>query len=171
VKGVFSVNNNQLEVLFIKYHRELYIYALSLCRNHHKAEDLVSDTFFKALLSLNDNTPYIKYWLFKVCKNLFLDKVRKDKNYTAVDNLEDILVTEKTPVDSIVDNENKKIVYQQVMKLNPSYREVIILYYYCDFTLKEIAKTTGLTEGAVKVMLYRARRKLKKLLEVNKGEL
>ncbi|NLX62457.1 MAG: sigma-70 family RNA polymerase sigma factor [Tissierellia bacterium] len=165
------MNNKQLEKLFIKYHRELYIYALSLCRDHHKAQDLVSDTFFKALLSLDKNTPYIKYWLFKVCKNLFLDRVRKDKNYTAVDNLENILVTEKTPVDSIVDNENKKIIYQQIMKLNHSYREVIVLYYYCDFTLKEIAKASGLTEGAAKVMLYRARKNLKKLLEVNKGEL
>lgn len=100
----FSVKSDKLEELYLKYHRELYIYALSLCRDHYKAQDLVSDTFFKALLSLDDNTPYIKYWLFKVCKNLFLDNVKRHKNYTDVDNLENILFTERTPVDNMVDN-------------------------------------------------------------------
>ncbi|WP_313340456.1 hypothetical protein [Sedimentibacter sp.] len=37
------------------------------------AQDLTSETFFKAMLSLDDNVLYIKYWLFRVCKNLFID--------------------------------------------------------------------------------------------------
>lgn len=164
------MNNDQLEKLYLKYHKELYIYALSLCKNHHEAQDLVSDTFFNALLSLDKDTPYIKYWLFRVCKNLFVDKVRKAKKYGNVDNLENLSVTDKTPVDNIVDNEERKKLYKLVMELPPSYREIIVLYYYCDFTLSEIVQTTGLTEGAAKVLLFRARRKLRKLLEVNKNE-
>lgn len=60
MKGVsISVINDQMEKLYIKYHKELYLYAFSLCKNHHLAQDLTSDTFFKAYLSLDD-VNYIK---------------------------------------------------------------------------------------------------------------
>lgn len=80
-------------------------------------------------------------------------------------SLETMLFTEKTPLDEIVDNEERKQLYRLVIKLRPSYREIIVLYYYCDFTLKEIVQITGLTTGAAKVLLFRARKKLKAALE------
>lgn len=160
--------NDVLEQLYIKYHRELYLYAFSLCKDYHLAQDLTSDTFFKAMLSLDENTSYIKYWLFRVCKNLFIDYVRKDKELSDTDRLEDILMSEETPLDKIIGSEEKKKLYQQVISLRPSYREILILYYYCDFSLKEITETMGLTEGAAKTLLHRARKKLKTQLEVEK---
>lgn len=167
-RGV-SVINNQLEKLYIKYHRELYLYAFSLCRDHHLAQDLTSETFFKAILSLNDNNiQYIKYWLFRVCKNLFLDYARKDKEYSNTEGLENILTIEKTPLDKIIDSEEKIHLYNLVVNLRPAYKEILILYYYCDFTLKEISETIGLTEGAAKTLLFRARKKLKTALEGKK---
>lgn len=161
--------NNQLEKLYIKYHRELYLYAFSLCRDHHLAQDLTSETFFKAILSLNDNNiQYIKYWLFRVCKNLFLDYARKDKEYSNTEGLENILTIEETPLDKIIDSEEKRHLYNLVVNLRPAYKEILILYYYCDFTLKEISETIGLTEGAAKTLLFRARKKLKTALEGKK---
>lgn len=166
MKGVFTLTNNQLEELYNKYHRELYLYSLSLCRNHHQAEDLASETFFKALMSLDEDTPYIKYWLIRVCKNLFLDNVRKNKEYSSLN--EDLLVTDETPLDNLIDSDERKQLYRLVMELHPpSYREIIVLFYYCDFSLKEIAKTTGMTEGAAKTLLFRARKKLRTAMEVN----
>ncbi len=159
-----------MEKLYVKYHRELYLYAFSLCRDHHLAQDLTSETFFKALLSLDDDIQYIKYWLFRVCKNLFLDHARKDKEISNTEGLEEILTIEETPLDRIIDSEEKKHIYRLVLNLRPSYKEILILYYYCDFTLKEISETTGLTEGAIKTLLFRARKKLKTALE-GKNEL
>ena len=72
---------------------------------------------------------------------------------------------EETPLDRIIESEEKKILYRHVMNLRPSYREIIILYYYCDLTLKEISFQTGLSEGAVKTLLFRARKKLKVEME------
>lgn len=157
--------NKELQKIYILYYRELYLYAFSLCGDHHQAQDLASDTFYQALLSLDENKSYIKYWLFTVCKNLFLDNVRKNKEYSSIDKFEDMLVTNDNPLDKVILNEENKLLYNLVMKLNPSYREIIILYYYCDFSLKEIARTTGLTYGAAKTLLFRARRKLKTRLE------
>ena len=157
--------HNQLEELYIKYHREVYLYAFSLCKDYHLAQDLTSDTFFKAMLSLDDNKSHIKYWLFRVCKNLFLDYIRKDKKFSETDSLESIMIIEETPLDKLIESEEKKQLYRMIMGLRPSYREILILYYYCDFTLAEITKATGLTEGTAKVLLFRARKKLKVQLE------
>ncbi|MBU5484571.1 RNA polymerase sigma factor [Clostridium sp. MSJ-11] len=159
------MRNNHLEKLYIKYHRELYLYAFSLCREHHLAQDLTSETFFKAILYLDDNVQYIKYWLFRVCKNLFLDYVRKDKEFSNTDELEDILTIEETPLDKVINSEEKRHLYNLIISLRPAYKEILILYYYCDFTLKEISETTGLTKGAAKTLLFRARKKLKTELE------
>lgn len=161
---------DDLENLYIKYHRELYLYAFSLCKNYHLAEDLTSDTFFKAMISLDEESSYIKYWLFRVCKNLFLDRLREDKKISQSKVPEDISSRKETPLDSLIDSEEKKELYELVLKLSPSYREMIILYYYCDMSLKEIARTTGLKENNARVLLFRARKKLKILLEEGENE-
>lgn len=157
--------NDQLETLYIKYHRELYLYAFSMCKDYHLAQDLTSETFYKAILSLDDNVSYIKYWLFRVCKNLFIDHTRKDKKYSNTEGLEHTLTSEITPLDNLLESEDKKHLYNQVLNLHYSYREILILYYYCDFTLNEICKTTGMTAGSAKTLLFRARKKLKIKLE------
>lgn len=155
----------QLEKLYIRYYRELYFYALSLCKDYHMAQDLASDTFYKAILSLDINESYIKYWLFRVCKNLFLDYVRQDKDYSDNDKLDNLMISDETPLDKLIEIEEKKKLYQLIMKLPPSHREVLILFYFCDFSVKEISKSTGLTESNTKVLLFRARKRLKNQLE------
>ncbi|NLZ92506.1 MAG: sigma-70 family RNA polymerase sigma factor [Firmicutes bacterium] len=157
--------NDQLEQIYSKYYREVFLYAFSLCQNQQQADDLTSETFFKALLSLDEGTPYIKYWLFRVCKNLYLDSARKKQKYATPDSLATIPSNKADPLDQIIENEQNKLIYTQIMKLRPSYREIIILFYYGGLSLKEIASTTGLTEGAAKVLLHRARKKLKAILE------
>lgn len=158
---------DDLEQLYTKYHRELFLYAFSLCKDFHRAEDLVSDTFFKAMVSLDVDSSYIKFWLFRVCKNLFIDSTRQDK-YTSLNSSDDIEVIEETPLDKLIHSEENRELYKIVMTLRPSYREVIILFYYLDFSLKEISSGTGLRENNVRVLLFRARKKLRILLEGKK---
>jgi len=158
-----------MEELYIKYYKELYLYAFSLCKDHHLAQDLTSDTFFKAYLSLEDQDAYIKYWLFKVCRNLFIDLKRKDKEYLFDDDIERVEDKEVTPLYRMIENERKWELFQEILKLNESYKEVLILYYYCDFSVLEISESKKLNEGTVKTLLFRGRKKLKKGLEDNNG--
>ncbi|MFA5575691.1 MAG: sigma-70 family RNA polymerase sigma factor [Tissierellaceae bacterium] len=162
-----SVVNNQMEKLYIKYHKELYLYAFSLCKNHHLAQDLTSDTFFKAYLSV-DNVNHIKYWLFRVCKNLYLDYIKLNREYGSHDIIENTLSNYETTLDKIIESESSKNLYNLIINLNESYKEILILYYFCDFSLEEISKSRNTTEGAAKTMLYRARKKLKKEMEGSK---
>lgn len=153
-----------MEKLYIKYHRELYLYAFSLCKNHHLAQDLTSDTFFKTYLSIDD-VSYIKYWLFRVCKNLYLDYLKKNKEYSSDSILERTLTNNETPLDRIIDTEEKKRLYQLVTNLKESYKEILILYYFCGFSVNEISKSKNITKSAAKTMLFRARKMLRKEME------
>ena len=153
-----------MEKLYTKYHRELYLYAFSLCKNHHQAQDLTSDTFFKAYLSVND-VSYIKYWLFRVCKNIYFDYIKKNREFSSDNILDKTLADNETPLDKIIDSEKRKYLYGLIINLKESYKEILILYYFCDFSIKEISTTMDITVGAAKTMLHRARHKLKKEME------
>lgn len=166
-RGV-KVVNDQMEKLYIKYHREVYLYAFSLCKNYYLAQDLTSDTFFKAYLSLND-VSYIKYWLFRVCKNLYFDFLKQNREYASDNIIENTLTNNNTPLDKVLESEKKKHLYNLILNLQESYKETLILYYFCDFSLSEIGKIRDTTEGAAKTMLFRARKKLKKEMEEKNG--
>ncbi|MEA4827815.1 MAG: sigma-70 family RNA polymerase sigma factor [Clostridium sp.] len=159
------MKNDEFEIIYKKYSAELYIYALSLCKNHHLSQDLVSETFFKALLSIVDSPGHIKYWLFRVCKNLYLDYLRKNKYLQDIEIDLDKLFVEDSTLDKIILNEQRRSVYYEILKLQPSYKEIITLYYYCNFSLKEIAAIIGISQGAARTLLFRARKKLKEVLE------
>ena len=154
------MNNEDLEILYKKYNRELYIYALSLCKDHHLSQDLVSETFFKALLSLDIGEGYIKYWLFRVCKNLYLDYLRKNSRLEDMKTNANKLSIEDRTLDKIILDEDRKRVYYEVLNLQSSYRGIIILFYYCNLSLKDIASITGISQGAARTLLFRARKKL-----------
>ena len=165
MKGVLvSVINDQMEKLYIKYQKELYLYAFSLCKDYHLAQDLTSDTFYKAYLSLDD-VSYFKYWLFRVCKNLYLDFFKQHREYSSANIIENTLSNNETPLDKIIQSEESKSLYNLIINLNESYKEILILYYFCGFSLKEISKSQNTTEGAAKTMLFRARKKLKMEME------
>lgn len=159
------MKNDDFEILYKKYNRELYIYALSLCKDHHISQDLVSETFFKALLSLDIGEGYIKYWLFRVCKNLYLDYLKKNSRLEDMESSVNKLSIEDNTLDKIILNEEKLRIYFEILSLQPSYKEIVILYYYCDLSLKEISSITGISQGAARTLLFRARKKLKEFLE------
>jgi RNA polymerase sigma-70 factor (ECF subfamily) len=159
------VKNDEFEILYKKYNRELYLYALSLCKQHHLSQDLVSETFFKALLSLDIGEGYIKYWLFRVCKNLYLDYLKKNSRLEAMEFSASKLYAEDDTLDKIILNEDRRRIYYEVLSLQPSYKEIIILYYYCNLSLKEISEVAGISQGAARTLLFRARKKLKEFLE------
>lgn len=112
--------NDQIEQIYIKYHQSLFLYAFSLCKDYHLAQDLTADTFLKAYLSLDDLS-YIKYWLFRVCKNLYFDYLRKSREVSG-DDLEITPVSNESPLDKLIDSENKKYLYEKIINLKESYK-------------------------------------------------
>lgn len=153
------MNKSLIEELYIKYYKELYIYAYSITKNHHLSEDFVSETFLKAILILDKNKESIKYFLICVLKNISIDYYRKNKRLVFKDNIEE--GEDKDVLVKIIRKEEKLNLYNSILKLNENYREAIIMFYFMDIRIKEISSILNLSEGAVKNILYRGRLKLR----------
>ncbi len=156
---------NTLEALYRKYAGELYLYAFSLCQERAQAQDLVSEAFCRALLSLEGGEESWKSWLFKVCRNLWLDQCRRRKHLTGGPPDAERLTGEGDMLEDLIREETRRTVYQAVQQLSPLDREIITLYYYGQLSLKEVGAAMGITPGAARTMLCRARKKLKSRLE------
>ena len=74
-------------------------------------------------------------------------------------------VWETSSEDRIVQSERNQLLMEQIKKLHPKQKTVVLLYYYNDFTVEEIAKITGSLAATVKSRLFQARKQLKKALE------
>jgi RNA polymerase sigma-70 factor (ECF subfamily) len=157
------MKNGTLENLFKKYYNEAKLYVFSLCRDLSLAEDIVSESFYKAFVTIDEEKDGFKYWLFKVCRNRYFDILRKNKRLTELN--EDIAAANEDLVSDVIKNEEYKALYHAVSLLKDNYREVVQLYYFDGLSAGEIASITEQSVENVKVQMFRARNKLKEILE------
>jgi RNA polymerase sigma-70 factor (ECF subfamily) len=149
----------------------LYSFALRLTRNHHDAEDLVSDTVVRALHNWERYTPgtNARAWLFKMQYHLFVSRMRKWKREVPLSefvnegsSFEIVGDTdpEGTFYDSIVDDE----ITRAIDALPEDYRSVVVLSDVHGMRYAEIGEILAVPEGTVKSRLFRGRRILQKKL-------
>ena len=151
-----------LENLFKKYYNEAKLYVLSLCHDQTLADDIVSEAFYKAFVSIDEEKDSFKYWLLKVCRKCYFDYVRKNKKNVELDSE---LRCDDDPADQLIKAEEYRALYHALSLLQPNYKEVLVLYYFEGMSVKEISAITGDSTDSVKVTMHRARQKLKSLLE------
>ena len=153
-----------LEALYRRHYSAAYLYSLSLCGDSHTAQDFVADAFVKAYLSLPEDVPSFRYWLLRVCKNLWLDHCRRQSRLAVADALEHI-PDHRTPEVIHLENEQKQALWRCLDALPPNDREIIILHYFSGLPLKEIAPLMGLGYDTVRQRIARLRNKLRQELE------
>lgn len=159
------MKKDDLEQIYKTYYHEIYLYALSLCKNTLEAEEITSDTFYKALLCAELQNESIKYWLLRVCKNIFIDQARQKKR-RPVTPLEDIGSSSYDNVlERMIQNEDAKVLYHCILQLPDRYRELIYMFYFMNYSLKEIAHFTCQSTGTTRTALCRSRDKLRSILE------
>ncbi len=156
------MKHDVIEELFSKYYNDALLYTLSLTKNHLLAEGIVSDAFYTALKTADDEVHSFKAWLLKVCRNLFLNSLRKTNRLSELD--ENISDENETVLEAIIRKEEYIALYHAITLLNTTYKEVITLFYFEDLSIKDIALVLGKKEAVVKVTLYRGREALKKIL-------
>ena len=159
------MKNDVIELLFKKHYNEALLYLLSLSNNKALAEEILSDAFYKALNTADDSIRNFKSWLLTICRNLYYNHFNKQKSIVELDNK--IKDESESIIDKIIKDERYKALYHAISLLDNSYKEVIILFYFESMPISHIAKLTNKNENAIKVMLYRAKEKLRTILEVN----
>ena len=158
------MKNTAWEKLFKKYYNEALLYVFSFCHNRTLAEDIVQEAYMRAIRSIDEEKDGFKFWLFKVCRNLYFDMLRKNKRIEAI---EGDVQSDDSLVDDVIQKDEYRALYKAMSLLKDSYREVVRLYYFDSMSVKEIASIVGESTDNVKIQLYRARLKLKEILEAN----
>ncbi len=101
---------------------------------------------------------------------MYLDFLRKNREDSYVEPQELSIGEEGSPLEKLLADDEKRRLYASILKLGESSREILILYYFNGYSVREIAKLKKMTESAVKTTLFRARRQLRRELE-EKNEL
>ena len=150
------------ENLFRKYYNEALLYVFSFCHNRALAEDLVQEAYMRAIRSIDEEKDGFKFWLFKVCRNLYFDTLRKNKKVEAITS---DMPSNESLVDDVIQKDEYRALYKAISLLKDDFREIVRLYYFDSMSVKEIASIVDESVDNVKIQLYRARLKLKDILE------
>lgn len=146
----------------------LFRISFKIVNDEEAAEDLAHDSLIKAnekglvFPSIND----AKYWLIRVVKNASLNYIkRKDRERKAY---EKVLYEERSKSDSgetdLLKQESINKAREALKKLPQNLQDVLMLREYADLNYKEIGRVLGITEGNVKVRIFRAREQLVKII-------
>lgn len=144
------------------YANTMYRIACGYCRNREDAEDIVQSVFEKLLVTKTEfqDEAHLKKWLMRVtvneAKNLCCSFWKR--HMVSWEN------SQTTQTYNFSYPEHSEL-YEAVLKLPVKYRSVVHLYYYEDYSVKEIADILHLRETTVQTQLMRARKKLKMMLK------
>ena len=145
---------------------EIYLYLYSLCKNSSLAEDLLQETFLKALLSLPDDHTNMRAWLYLVARNLFFNYYRREKEKVPLGEVQQIQNTASQEVlEGILNEEKNRLLYQAMNELEERKREILLMQYFGGLSQKEIAAILKMTPENVRVLSYRAKRELRTYME------
>ena len=153
-----------LEELYRKYYPSALLYCTALCGNGHLAQDLASDAFVKAYLSLPDQVPSFRYWLLRVCKHLWIDHLRKEKWNASEEPLQ-YITDQNTPETVYLQKERSRCLWRAISELPPLDQELLTLHYFSGLSLQEAAKLIGKSYPATRQRMVRLRQGLKQRME------
>jgi RNA polymerase sigma factor (sigma-70 family) len=140
----------------------LYNFARWLAQNQNDAEDLVQETYLKALRSYASFEPGTNFraWIFQILKNTFLGSCSKlERRMTlAMDSEEDLPATSDTPESLLIGRSDIDAVRSAIEQLPVIFREVILLCDVEDASYREIAEILSIPIGTVMSRLARARK-------------
>lgn len=153
--------------LYQKYGEMLYKIAFLYFGNSHDAEDALQEVFVKALQKLPNGTDeHQKAWLIRVTQNQCKDMLKRSENKNLC--IDDVVLAGDC---ENINNESRIDILQKIVKLSPKYKTAVILYYYYDYSVSQIADTLKISQSSVKMRLKRGRDILKLELEGYENEI
>ncbi|MEC5424742.1 sigma-70 family RNA polymerase sigma factor [Virgibacillus sp. C22-A2] len=156
-----------------QYGEELIRVAYLYVKNSFVAEDIVQEVFmsaFEQIQKFKGKSTY-KTYLYRITINKCHDYFRSwsYKNMVLSETITNFIRSSDKTEEKIIMKDEAYTVGKTVLSLPLKYREVIILYYYKDFSINEITKMINCSQNTVKTRLRRARMKLRGKLETSEG--
>jgi len=163
-----------------KYENRIYRFGFRMCGHRQDAEDVVQDTFISAFRYLKDfrGEATLLSWLLRIASSACIKKRRLRKNEPrqllefedsgetgAVSTASSLSGRPSTPHDSVAGAEVRELLRRAVAAIPANYRAVLVLREMEGLSGRETAEALGISEGAVKVRLHRARAMVYKAFE------
>ena len=162
------------------YQARIYTFLLRMVRQREEAEDLAQETFVRAWRNLDhyDERWAFRTWLFTIARNLALNVLRRPRAAIVSihgDERDDrpppaIAAAGPSPAERAVHSERQRRLVEALEQMAPRAAMIFTLFYQEEMSIADIARTTGMTQGAVKVALHRTRETLRQRLAESNGE-
>ena len=148
----------ELEQIYNRYFKDVYLFTLGLSKDKHVAEDITSETFMKAIKAIDsfNGDCDIRVWLCQIAKNAYISYVRKNKKQVNVESIpeqKDDMDVERIVFSSVEAMKVHKILH----KLEEPYKEVFSLRVFGELSFKQIADVFGKTDNWACVTFHRAK--------------
>ena len=162
------------EQLYSTYFNDVYLYILRLSGDENTAEEITSDTFYKAMRSIDSfrGDCDVRVWLCQIAKNCYYSYIKKSNRTEQVDESELQEIPDLSP--SMAEEYARQDEVGQIQKIlhgvGEPYKEVFMWRVYAQLSFKQIAQIFGKTENWACVTYHRARKLIKERLEEKNRE-
>ena len=162
------------EEVYRKYFNDVYLYVRRLSGDEHIAEEITSDTFYKALYSINKfrGDCDIRVWLCQIAKNGYFAYIKKRKITANLDDEEVLSLTDDAvPVDdAIIQNDESLQIKKILPTISEPYREVFMWRVFAELSFKQIGQIFGKSDNWACVTYHRSKAMIQQRLEENNNE-
>ncbi|MGF2616522.1 sigma-70 family RNA polymerase sigma factor [Rossellomorea vietnamensis] len=161
------LNESEAHALFNEFRDYVFRTALLLTKSRSLADDITQETFIRILTKYHtyDQTKPIKPWIYTITINVTRSIMKKqkwiDRFSIFTENLEDDRINSLE--DTFLHNEEAKELWGAVKRLSVKSREILILHFYLELTLRESANVLGIPEGTAKSRLNTALKQLRRM--------
>ena len=157
----------EFEQIYTTYFRDVYLYIRKLSNDEHIAEEITSETFFKAMKSIDSfrGDCDIRVWLCQIAKNCYYSYTKKADRTECIDNVE--IAEQCASFEERLFRHDTAMQIQRILHDVPEpYKEVFMWRVYAELSFKQIGQIFGKSENWACVAYHRARNKIKEKLEV-----
>lgn len=158
------------------YQRPVYNLAYRMLGDARAAEDAAQEAFLRAYQHLREYQPGRKFanWLLSITSHYCIDQLRRRRATTLSlegSHLPETLGNGHPGPEYVVERQERDLVMQQMLaQLSPDHRAIVALRYWHELSYREIAQVVGISEGAVKSRLFRARGSLAQMWREREAE-
>jgi len=173
IEQIISGDQAAFNNLYHAYYGAFYKYTIKYSKHRQDAEDLVQEAFTRIYVNLHkyNYTCKLSTWMFCILRNLCIDRFRRKRNTVSLDQgrevggnsfLEELIDYECLPDHKVEMQDTVNRVNYIVNSLPPKYRRVIMLRYYSDCSLQDIAVKLEMQINTVKIRILRGKDQIRK---------
>ena len=159
----------EFDQIYSTYFKPVYLYVMQLSGSEHIAEEITSETFFKAINSIDSfrGDCDMRVWLCQIAKNTYFSYLKKNKKVLSIDesDLQNVVDPDACIDVQIGEQEEARLIRKILHDMSDPYKEVFMWRVFGELSFKEIADLYGKADNWACVTYHRARKMIQNRLE------